>query len=216
MAPCSLRNMRVTTDSAKQDRAAQPVKTDQVIVLFGATGDLARRKLLPGMFHLSQVGLMPEGFRIIGAARHPIATEEFRQVGRESVEGSGRKPHGDGDFEEFAEALSFVGVGDGFAPLGEAVEAAKKELGGEVDLLFYLSLPPKAAAGTVEEIGKLDLGEDARVITEKPFGTDLRSAHELNERLHSVFQENRIYRIDHYLGREAVENLLAPRFARRN
>ncbi|MBN9621563.1 MAG: glucose-6-phosphate dehydrogenase [Actinobacteria bacterium] len=183
------------------------------MVLFGATGDLAKRKLLPGMFHLSQVGLMPEGFRIIGAARRAISTAEFRQVARESVEGSGRKPDADNAFDEFAEALSFVGVGDCFGPLGEAVEAAKQELGGDADLLFYLSLPPKAAAGIVEEIGKLGLGDDARVITEKPFGTDLRSARELNGRLHSVFQENRIYRIDHYLGREAVQNLLALRFA---
>jgi glucose-6-phosphate 1-dehydrogenase len=213
MAPCSLRNMSVTTDSAKQDRAAQPVKTDQVIVLFGATGDLAKRKLLPGMFHLSQVGLMPEGFRIIGAARHPISSDEFRDLARESVEGSGRKSDTDGALEKFTKSLSFVGVGDGFGPLGEAIQAAKKELGGEPELLIYLSLPPKAAAGTVEEIGKLGLDEDARVISEKPFGTDLASAHELNERLHSVFQEDHIYRIDHYLGREAVQNLLALRFA---
>ncbi len=213
MAPCSLRHVSVTTDSAKQDRAAQPVKTDQVIVLFGATGDLAKRKLLPGMFHLSQVGLMPEGFRIIGAARHPISTDEFRDLARESVDGSGRKSDSDGALEKFTKSLSFVGVGDGFGPLGEAIEAARKELGGEPELLIYLSLPPKAAAGTVEEIGKLGLDEDARVITEKPFGTDLASARELNERLHSVFQEDRIYRIDHYLGREAVQNLLALRFA---
>jgi glucose-6-phosphate 1-dehydrogenase len=192
----------VTTSSAQRDRAASRVATDQVIVLFGATGDLARRKLLPGMFHLAQVGLMPKGFRIIGAARHPISTDEFREVARESVEASGRKSDADGAFDEFAESLRFVGVGDGYEPLGEAVEAAKRELGGEVDLLFYLSLPPNA-----------DLDEDARVITEKPFGTDLASARELNQRLHSVFQEDRIYRIDHYLGREAVQNLLALRFA---
>jgi glucose-6-phosphate 1-dehydrogenase len=204
----------VTTSSAQEDRAAEAVKTKQVIVLFGATGDLAKRKLLPGMFHLSQVGLMPEGFRIIGAARHPISTDEFRQVARESVEESGRKSHlGDGAFDRFSETLSFVGVGDGFEDLGKAVEAARDELGGEADLLFYLSLPPKAAAGTVEEIGKLGLDDHARVISEKPFGTDLASARELNERLHSVFQEDRIYRIDHYLGREAVQNLLALRFA---
>ncbi|MBS1887691.1 MAG: glucose-6-phosphate dehydrogenase [Actinobacteria bacterium] len=183
------------------------------MVLFGATGDLSRRKLLPGMFHLSQVGLMPKGFRIIGAARRPISTEEFREIAREAVEASGRKSSADGAFEEFAKSLSFVGVGDGFGPLGAAVEAAKAELRGDPDLLFYLSLPPRAAEGTVAEIGKLDLDEDARVIIEKPFGTDLASAHELNERLHSVFQENRIYRIDHYLGREAVQNLLALRFA---
>jgi glucose-6-phosphate 1-dehydrogenase len=209
----SLRTVSVTTESGRQDRAAAPVVTDQVIVLFGATGDLAKRKLLPGMFHLSQVGLMPTGFRIIGAARHPISTEEFRDLARQSVDGSGRKSDADGAFDKFAKSLSFVGVGDGFEPLGKAIEAAKNELGGDADLLIYMSLPPKAAAGTVEELGKLGLDEDARVITEKPFGTDLASAHELNERLHSVFQEDRIYRIDHYLGREAVQNLLALRFA---
>jgi glucose-6-phosphate 1-dehydrogenase len=203
----------VTTESALQDRAADRVKTNQVIVLFGATGDLAKRKLLPGMFHLSQVGLMPEAFRIIGAARRPISTDEFRALARESVQDSGRKSDADGAVEKFTGSLSFVGVGDGFEALGKAVEAARDELGGEVDLLFYLSLPPAAAKGTIDEIGKLDLDPEARVITEKPFGTDLKSAHELNERLHSVFQENRIYRIDHYLGREAVQNLLALRFA---
>jgi len=203
----------VTTTSAQDDRAADRVRTDQVIVLFGATGDLAKRKLLPGMFHLSQTGLMPEGFRIIGAARNPISTEEFRRLARESVGGSGRKPDADNAFDEFARSLSFVGVGDGFGPLGEAIEAARRELGGEADLLIYLSLPPKAAAGTVEALGRLGLDDDARVITEKPFGTDLASARELNDCLHSVFQEDRIYRIDHYLGREAVQNLLALRFA---
>src|ERR1700760_4122147 len=210
---CSLRSVSVTTSSAQRDRASDRVRTDQVIVLFGATGDLAKRKLLPGMFHLSQVGLMPEGFRIIGAARHPISSDEFRDLARESVDGSGRKSDSDGALEKFTKSLSFVGVGDGFGPLGEAIEAARKELGGDPELLIYLSLPPKAAAGTVEEIGKLGLDEDARVITEKPFGTDLASARELNERLHSVFQEDHIYRIDHYLGREAVQNLLALRFA---
>jgi glucose-6-phosphate 1-dehydrogenase len=203
----------VTTKSAEEDRAAEAVKTNQVIVLFGATGDLAKRKLLPGMFHLSQVGLMPAEFRIIGAARHPISTDEFRALARESVTESGRKSDADGALDAFVKSLSFVGVGDGFEPLGKAVEAAREELGGDAELLFYLSLPPKAAEGTVEEIGKLGLDEDARVITEKPFGTDLPSAHELNERLHSVFKEERIYRIDHYLGREAVQNLLALRFA---
>ena len=90
---------------------------------------------------------------------------------------------------------------------------AREELGGEPSLLYYLSLPPKAAAGTVEQLGALGLGAGARVITEKPFGTDLASAQKLNELLHSVFEEHCIYRIDHYLGREAVQNLLALRFA---
>jgi glucose-6-phosphate 1-dehydrogenase len=189
------------------------VPRDQVIVLFGATGDLARRKLLPGMFHLAQVGLMPDRFQIVGAARKPLSDEEFRSLARESVAASSRE---DGDpeaLERFAESLRFASVGEGLDELAREVGAARAELGGDPGLLFYLSLPPQAAAGTVEEIGAAGLGEGARVITEKPFGTDLASARGLNRKLHSVFAEECIYRIDHYLGREAVQNLLALRFA---
>jgi len=189
------------------------VPGDQVIVLFGATGDLAKRKLLPGMFHLAQVGLMPERFRIIGAARKPLGDEEFRELARESVAGSSRERDDPEAWEQFASSLSFAGVGEGLGELERAVGAAREELGGDPSLLFYLSLPPQAAAGTVEEIGAHRLGHGARVITEKPFGTDLESARALNRKLHGVFAEECIFRIDHYLGREAVQNLLALRFA---
>ncbi|HEU5106440.1 MAG TPA: glucose-6-phosphate dehydrogenase [Solirubrobacterales bacterium] len=193
--------------------AADGVPRDQVIVLFGASGDLAKRKLLPGMFHLMRVGLMPERFRIIGAARKPLGDEEFRALARESVAGSGREVEDEGAWERFSESLRFAAVGEGFDPLDQAVRDAREELGEEAEVLFYLSLPPKAASGTVEQIGELGLGRDARVITEKPFGTDLESARKLNRQLHAVFDEECIFRIDHYLGREAVQNLLALRFA---
>ncbi len=205
--------MSVATASASPSRASVKIPKDQVIVLFGATGDLAKRKLLPGMFHLSQVGLMPERFRIIGAARKGIEVAEFRELARESVQGSGRKTLDGGAWERFAGSLRFAAVGDGFEPLGEAIDAARGELGEEPEMLFYLSLPPGAASGTVEELGKLGIPKDARVLTEKPFGTDLDSARKLNALLNTVFDERRIYRIDHYLGREAVQNLLALRFA---
>ena len=182
-------------------------------MLFGATGDLARRKLLPGMFHLAQVGLMPERFRIIGAARNAIGSDEFRELARESIEGSGRRSPNPEAWERFAESLRFAGVGDGLEDLQEELGEARTELGDEAGVLFYLSLPPRAMAGTIEEIGALGLGEGAKVITEKPFGTDLESARALNARLQSVFDERCVYRIDHYLGREAVQNLLALRFA---
>jgi glucose-6-phosphate 1-dehydrogenase len=203
----------VAIASAEAGKARAEIPQDQVIVLFGATGDLAKRKLLPGMFHLAQVGLMPERFRIIGAARKEIEVEEFRELARESVEGSGRRSLDTEAWDRFAESLRFAGVGDGFEALGGAIAASKDELGDDPSLLYYLSLPPRAAAGTIEEIGKLGLGRGARVITEKPFGTDLESARELNALLHTVFDERCIYRIDHYLGREAVQNLLAMRFA---
>ncbi|MFN8162298.1 MAG: glucose-6-phosphate dehydrogenase [Solirubrobacterales bacterium] len=205
--------MSAPTATAIAQRAAPQVPQDQVIVLFGATGDLSKRKLLPGMFHLARVGLMPERFRIIGTARRAIEVEEFRELARESVEGSGRRSLDSDAWERFAESLRFTGVGDGFAGLGEAIGDARAELGDDSGILFYLSLPPRAAAGAVEQIGELGLGREAKVITEKPFGTDLASARELNELLRLVFEERGIYRIDHYLGREAVQNLLAMRFA---
>ncbi len=189
------------------------VPGDRVIVLFGATGDLARRKLLPGMFHLAQAGLMPRGFLILGASRTGIEDEEFREMAREAVEESGRRPVSAGAWEEFAARLRFAAVGDGLEPLAEAIGEARRELGGETRVLHYLSLPPSAAADTVRALGDLGLGERAGIVTEKPFGVDLASARELNSRLLSVFDEQDIFRIDHYLGREAVLNLLAMRFA---
>ena len=204
--------MSVATASATVADPAAKVPREQVIVLFGATGDLARRKLLPGMFHLARVGLMPERFRIVGAARRPIGLEEFRSLARESVEASSRSLDPD-VWERFSESLRFSAVGDGLDELGEEIAAAREELGEESGTLFYLSLPPRAVPETVERLGALRLVEGARVITEKPFGTDLDSARRLNALLHSVFAEDCIYRIDHYIGREAVQNLLALRFA---
>ena len=205
--------MAVTTASAAESREGPRVPADLVIVLFGATGDLAKRKLLPGMFHLARVGLMPRRFRIIGTARHGVDLEQFRQLARDSVAGSNRHVVDEENWDRFAETLRFAAVGDGFDELEAAIAAAREELGGDAGSLFYLSLPPRAAAGTVEAIGDRGLGAGARVITEKPFGTDLASARALNAGLHGVFAEEDIYRIDHYLGREAVQNLLALRFA---
>jgi glucose-6-phosphate 1-dehydrogenase len=192
---------------------SMPTPKDQVIVLFGATGDLAKRKLLPGMFHLQQVGLMSKRFRIIGAARRDIGEKDFRELARQAVGESSRESGDQQEWKRFEESLYFASVGDGFDALAEEIERARQELDDEAQLLFYLSLPPQAAEGTVEEIGAHGLGDGARVITEKPFGTDLASARKLNRKLHSVFAEDCIFRIDHYLGREAVQNLLALRFA---
>ncbi|HET7121027.1 MAG TPA: glucose-6-phosphate dehydrogenase [Solirubrobacterales bacterium] len=201
------------TVSPTEGRSDTAVPADQVIVLFGATGDLARRKLLPGMYHLMRVGLMPERFRIIGAARRPLSAEEFREFARDAIRASSRKAGDLEAWERFAASLDFAAVGDGFERLGSAISAAQEGLGADAELLFYLSLPPRAAEATIEQIEELGIGRGARVITEKPFGTDLASARQLNRRLQSVFDENCIFRIDHYLGREAVQNLLALRFA---
>src|SRR3954452_13250559 len=109
-------------------RVASPVPDDQVIVLFGATGDLARRKLLPGIFHLFEAGLMPERFALIGAARSDLSEEEFVELAREAVCGSGRRPLGGESWNRFAGSLGFASIGDGFAQLGGAIATARDEL----------------------------------------------------------------------------------------
>jgi glucose-6-phosphate 1-dehydrogenase len=192
--------------------AAPTTPDDQVIVLFGATGDLARRKLLPGIFHLFEAGLMPERFRLIGTSRRTLTDAEFVELAREAVCGSGRRPVSGDSWDRFAQSLGAASLGFGYAELGETVERAREQVDG-AELLHYLSLPPAATASAVEALGELGLGDGARVIMEKPFGRDLASARELDALVHTVFAEERVFRIDHYLGREAVQNLLALRFA---
>jgi len=205
--------MAVETADAPVLAPAPTVPDDHVIVLFGATGDLARRKLLPGMFRLMEAGLMPERFVIVGTSRSELDDEEFVGLVREAIAGSGREPPSAEAWERFAASLRFTTVSDGFDALGEEVARARRELEGDSRLLHYLSLPPSAHAEVIDQLGALGLGEGARIILEKPFGTDLASARELDARLHSVFEEEQVFRIDHYLGREAVQNLLAVRFA---
>jgi glucose-6-phosphate 1-dehydrogenase len=209
----SLKAVSTVPANATERKSSAPVPEDQVIVLFGATGDLAKRKLLPGMYHLMRVGLMPERFRIVGAARRALEVEEFRELARDSIATSSRKAGDLEAWERFSSSLRFASVGEGFEELGAAIADACEELGADAGPLFYLSLPPRASEATVEQIGDLGIGPGARVITEKPFGTDLASARRLNSKLRSVFDERSIFRIDHYLGREAVQNLLALRFA---
>ncbi|MCY0923060.1 glucose-6-phosphate dehydrogenase [Streptomyces sp. H27-G5] len=189
---------------------------DHVIVLFGATGDLARRKLLPGLFHLARAGLMPRRYRIVGTApaAEALTDQEFRAHARQAVAEFGRsRPEGP-DWETFAAALSFGAADTGAAdPLMAAVSAAEAALGGKPRRLFHLAVPPVAFTSMIDLLGATGLAEGGRVIVEKPFGTDLASARALNATIHRVFDESRVFRIDHFLGKEAVDNVLALRFA---
>jgi glucose-6-phosphate 1-dehydrogenase len=182
-----------------------------VIVLFGATGDLARRKLIPGLFHLMQVGLLPAEYRIVGTSLDDLDDEGFRAHARDALREFCRMDVGDEEWRGFGERLSFVrSEADALA---HGVGRAEEAIGGEPRRLHYLSVPPSAAAAIVRELGDAGLAERARVIMEKPFGTDLESARELNHTLHEVFREDQIFRIDHFLGKEAALNMLALRFA---
>ncbi len=183
--------------------------------MFGATGDLAKRKLLPGLFHLAAAGLMPERYRIVGTARRPITDDEFREHARQAAAEFGRtKPEGDA-WTAFAQALSFGSSQPGEAgPLLAAVQRAETDLGGTPRRLFHLAIPPVSFEPTVTLLGQTGLAEGrTRIIIEKPFGTDLASARALNHTVHQVFDESQIFRIDHFLGKESVENILAFRFA---
>jgi glucose-6-phosphate 1-dehydrogenase len=187
-----------------------------VVVLFGATGDLARRKLLPGLLHLLEAGLLDE-CRIVGTSLDDLDTEQFVKLTREAVDEFSR-PFDETCWDDFAERLVFVKQSDGPQALATAVKDAEaqlaKESGGEeVGRLHYLSVPPKAALKVVQQLAEADLVDRSRIVMEKPFGTDLRSAQKLNARLHEVFAESQIFRIDHFLGKEAAQNILAFRFA---
>ncbi len=187
---------------------------DHVIVLFGATGDLARRKLLPGLFHLFVAGLLPARYRIIGSARRALTDEQFRGHARQSVAEFGTsKPTGDA-WRAFERALSFGSAEPGdTAPLAAAIQRASEQLGASPRRLFHLAIPPASFEPTVTMLGAAGLAQGARIIIEKPFGTDLRSAQDLNRAVHAVFDESQVFRIDHFLGKESVDNILAFRFA---
>ena len=184
----------------------------QVVVLVGATGDLARRKLLPGLFHLACAGFIP-GSRIIGVSLDPLDADGFRAFAREALgEFSTRKIVED-DWNKFAQCLDYVPLAAGAEALRIAVEKAEKAIDGESRRLHYLSVPPNAALSAVRMLGEAKLVERSRIIMEKPFGTDLASAVSLNAKLHEVFSEEQIFRIDHFLGKEPAQNILAFRFA---
>ncbi|HXJ00861.1 MAG TPA: glucose-6-phosphate dehydrogenase [Micropepsaceae bacterium] len=187
-------------------------KYPQVVVLVGATGDLSRRKLLPGLFHLSSAGFIP-GCRIIGVSLDETDADGFRAIARSALDQFAMRKVKDADWAAFAKTLDYVPLAAGPDVLRAAVERAEEALGGESRRIHYLSVPPSAALPAVRLLGEAGLVGRSRIIMEKPFGTDLASAVSLNARLHEVFAEEQIFRIDHFLGKEPAQNILAFRFA---
>jgi glucose-6-phosphate 1-dehydrogenase len=194
-----------------------PRPENHVIVLFGATGDLAKRKLLPGLFHLHAAGLLPQDYRVIGAspAKYALTDEQFKEHAEEACADFCITKPTDPAWPSFAERLSFAAADPGdYAPLVAAVQKAEKEIGGSPRRLYHLAVPPVAFTSVVGMLGASGLATDrTRVIIEKPFGTDLDSARKLNRAVLAVFDESQVFRIDHFLGKESVDNILAFRFA---
>ena len=179
---------------------------DQDIVVVGATGDLAHRKLLPALYNLSARDLLPAHGAIIGAAPFDWSDDKFRDFARDAVTRFSRTGIDNAAFGQFAQRLRFAPLmqGDDLTPLRSHLT--------QHDRIVYLAVPPSAFEPLITGIGAAGLADTTRIIIEKPFGHDLQSARELNAMLHRIVPEERIYRIDHYLGKETVQNLMVLRF----
>jgi glucose-6-phosphate 1-dehydrogenase len=183
----------------------------QVVVLFGATGDLSRRKLIPGLLHLASAGFIPE-CRIVGVSLDDMDAAGFRQFARKALDEFSVRKVDDAGWGAFEPALDYVPLKAGAPALAEAVKRAEQSIGVESRRLHYLAVPPSAALSAVYTLRDAHLVANSRIVMEKPFGTDLATAKELNTKLHGVFNEEQIFRIDHFLGKEPAQNILAFRF----
>jgi glucose-6-phosphate 1-dehydrogenase len=188
------------------------------LVIFGASGDLTKRKLFPALYSLAYRQLLPEKFAIVGVARTAGTEDEFRERMKAAVQEFGRDDFRDDVWQELADGMHYIG-GDGnedaiFDRVAETLTELDRERGTAGNRVYYLAVPPDAFETIVQGVGKRRSAEGwTRLIVEKPFGHDLASALELNDLVHRYFEESEIYRIDHYLGKETVQNMLALRFA---
>jgi glucose-6-phosphate 1-dehydrogenase len=193
------------------------------MVIFGATGDLTSRKLVPALYNLARERRLPGGFSVVGFARRDWSDEFFRQTMLDGVNENSRSgPAEPALWESFAEGLSYhrstFDDPSGYRSLAERLAAIDAERGTGGNRVFYLATPPESYADIIHHLGEVGLNRSpnggwTRIIVEKPFGRDLESAQGLNQQLLAVFDEDQIYRIDHYLGKETVQNLLVLRFA---
>src|SRR4051795_2848618 len=191
------------------------------MVIFGASGDLAKRKLLPAIYNLAHEGALPEAFNLIGVSRGELSDDEFRQQARESIAEHSRREPDEKVLDALLDRFRYVtGSFDDesmYEKLGSALDEFDEEADSEFNRLFYLSTAPSFFPVIAEALGEHGLNRhdeaEVRIIIEKPIGTDLASAVELNRRVLAVFEERQVFRIDHYLGKETVQNILVLRFA---
>ncbi|MGF3055149.1 glucose-6-phosphate dehydrogenase [Microbacterium sp. YY-01] len=206
------------------DRRLSRIAGPSALVIFGVTGDLSRKKLMPAVYDLANRGLLPPGFALVGFARRDWEDQEFAQVVYEAVKQHARTPFREETWKQLLQGIRFVsgefGDADAFRRLRDTVEKLDVERGTMGNHAFYLSIPPKDFPTVARQLRESGLVADEnsddcwrRVVIEKPFGHDLASARALNETLESTFPADSIFRIDHYLGKETVQNILALRFA---
>jgi glucose-6-phosphate 1-dehydrogenase len=192
-----------------------------LIFIFGGSGDLNHRKLTPALYNLFIDEWMPEKFRIVGIGRTKYSNEDYHKFLFEGIQQfSRRKSQENGHWEEFTKHVAYLNMDaedeNGYGQIAELVKDNEKEFGEHPNVIFYLAVAPQLVPGIAKKLGPLNICSDTkctRIVIEKPFGHDLESAHELNRLLSNMFDETQIYRIDHYLGKETVQNILALRFA---
>ena len=189
----------------------------QAVVIFGASGDLTGRKLLPAFYHLFLQGMLPTGFAIVGYSRTQMTDEEFAERAHDDIRQYSRHVPEGQVWADFARHLSYVpgefASAMAMKSLVEHLERVDERHGTQGGRFYYAATPPVAYPDIVHRIGEVGLHRDAKIVFEKPFGRDLESARELNATMHEVFDESQVFRIDHYLGKETVQNILAFRFA---
>ena len=204
------------------DRRLNRIAGPSSLVIFGVTGDLSRKKLMPAVYDLANRGLLPAGFSLVGFARREWKNQDFGKVVKEAVKQYARTPWNESVWKQLSENIRFVsGEFDddaSFDRLKATIDELDAKVGTNGNHAFYLSIPPKAFAQVCQQLkrsGLADAGPDEfrRVVIEKPFGRDLKTSRELNEVVESVFPPDAVFRIDHYLGKETVQNILALRFA---
>ncbi len=191
------------------------------LVIFGASGDLSRRKLLPALYNLAHEGALPERFSLIGVSRRDISDEDFRSQAREAIQEFSRRQPDPQVLEGLLERMQYIGNPfdnvEGYAKIGAAMDALDEEADQPLSRVYYLSTAPEFFPVITEAIKQAGLHRhahaDVRAVIEKPFGTDLASARSLQDVVHSAFRERQVFRIDHYLGKETVQNVMAFRFA---
>ena len=205
-----------------RDRRIPRVAGPCVLVMFGVTGDLARKKLMPAIYDLANRGLLPPGFSFVGFARRDWEDEDFAQLTYRAVKEYARTPFRDAVWQQLSEGVRFVSGSfdddEAFDQLASCVMRLDEERGTGGNYAFYLSIPPGQFPTVVQQLKRSGLSDPSaggwrRVVIEKPFGHDLASARELNDILEEVFPPDAVFRIDHYLGKETVQNILALRFA---
>ncbi|MGI8450451.1 MAG: glucose-6-phosphate dehydrogenase [Streptosporangiaceae bacterium] len=201
--------------TAKRSLQHTPEPGPTVFVLFGGTGDLAKRMVLPAFYRLATEGLLPRQWLLVGNGRGDVAHEDFRAHIREVLTQFGPKPEG-AAWESFAERVRFAGGGFNSHDPGSLLDVlaeARGSLGGDPQLVHYLAVPPVAFTDLTKGLGEHGLAKGSRVVYEKPFGTSQESFRELDRVVHSVLDEQQVYRIDHFLGKEATQDLHLLRFA---